>query len=69
MGVLLEKSDINSSKYIIIYTDVYLDKDGYLQDGNFYELVDSLEELEKFKKVPENCMHVFELGKEINIID
>ena len=66
---VFEKLDVNLPKYIIIYTNMYLDKDGCLQEGNFYEIVNSLEELEKFKKVPENCMHVFELGKEINIID
>lgn len=62
---VFEASGVNPAKYIVIYTDMYLDKDGCLQEGNFYEIVSSLEKLEKFKKCPENCMHVFELGKEI----
>lgn len=62
---VFETLGVNTAKYIVIYTDMYLDKDGCLQEGNFYEIVSSLEKLEKFKKVPENCMHVFELGKEI----
>lgn len=64
---VFEASGVNTAKYIVIYTDMYLDKDGCLQEGNFYEIVSSLEKLEKFKKCPENCTHVFELGKEINI--
>lgn len=64
---VFETLGLSPSKYIITYTDMYLDKDGCLQEGDFYEIVSSLEKLEKFKKCPENCMHVFELGKEINI--
>nr|DAI16456.1 MAG TPA: hypothetical protein [Bacteriophage sp.] len=62
---VFETLGVNPAKYIVIYTDTYLDKDGCLQEGNFCEIVSSLEKLEKFKKVHENCMHVFELGKEI----
>lgn len=63
---VFETLGVGSSKYIVTYTDMYLDKDGCLQEGDFYEIVDSLEDLKKFKECPENAMHIYELGREID---